>query len=138
MKTVALVLGIIGGIGGFLGALPILLISYGPDRILDRLGGRLSMEQIEAISEFAWIGILLPLIGIVGAFIIKKKPKVAGVLMLVSGIGNAIRIYFIYSSVGTVPLLMVGGGIPALLLLAGGILALVSRGKEKEVGYEKS
>jgi len=93
-------------------------------------------EQIEAVSEFAWISILLPLIGIAGTLIIKQKPIVAGVLILLSGIGSAIRIYFIYSSVGTVPLLMVGGGIPALLLLAGSILVLASQGNQKEGGDE--
>jgi hypothetical protein len=137
MKTAAQVLGFIGGIGGFLGAIPILLISYGPGRLSNRLGARFSEEQIEAVSEFAWIAILLPIIGIVGALIIKKKPKVAGVLLLVSGIGGVIRIYFIYSSVGTSPLLMVGG-ILALLLLVGGFLVLVARRKEKEVLDEKS
>ena len=117
MRIGAMVLGIIGGLSGLimgiLGLLGGMLVQTGWGQLFGVGGGA-------AVGMFA----LLPvsIMGLVGGAIANTKAGVAGILMILSAI-----IMFL--------LLMVTGGavevflyiFPGLLLLIGGILALVSR-----------
>ena len=105
MKTAALILGLLGGIGGFIGAL-FALIAGG-------LGTAFNLEGAETIVGLGWAAIPLSLLGIVGGAITIARPKGAGIMMLISGIGGFIAISAGYLFGG--PLLIVGG---VLALLA--------------------
>lgn len=110
MKTAALILGIIGGIGGFVGALFALVVGG--------IGGVFGAEGAQTVTYLGWVAIPLSIMGIVGGAISRAKPRGAGILMLVSGIGGFIAISGGY---------LFGGP----LLIVGGILALVASRSEQ-------
>ena len=99
MKTAALVLGIIGGIGGFIGAIIALAIGG--------IGSAFGSSGANTVMGLAWIAIPFALVGIIGGAIAIAKPTAAGILMLIGGIGGiiAISVGFIFGG----PLLIIGG-----------------------------
>ena len=68
-------------------------------------------------TPFFFVALIFALMGIVGGVIAIPKPKIAGILMLIGGIGSIICIG---------PALFVLGGV---LLIPGGILALIAARK---------
>jgi hypothetical protein len=106
MKVAALVLGILGGVGGFVGAIFALVVGG--------LGAVFGAKGAGTVIGGGWAAIPLALIGIIGGALAMAKPTAAGILMLISGIGGFIAISAGY---------LFGGP----LLIAGGILALVVR-----------
>ncbi len=110
MRTAALVLGILGGIGGFAGAIFVLFVGG--------IGGAFGAEGAETIVGLGWAAIPISIMGIVGGAISQAKPKGAGILMLISGVGGFIAISAGY---------LFGGP----LLIVGGILALVASRSEQ-------
>ena len=68
-------------------------------------------------TPFFFVALIFALMGIVGGVIAIPKPKIAGILMLLGGIGSIICIG---------PALFVFGGV---LLIPGGILALIAARK---------
>lgn len=61
----------------------------------------------ETVTNLGWAALILSVVGIVGAAMAKSKPKLAGWLMIVAGIGGLISVsmYYILSTI----LFVVGG-----------------------------
>lgn len=112
MKIAALVLGIVGGIGGFIAAIVVLVVGG--------LGSAFGAQGAQTIIGLGWAAIPLSLIGIVGGALALAKPRAAGILMLISGVGGFIAISAGY---------LFGGP----LLIVGGILALAAKKSAKAV-----
>ena len=110
MKTASLILGIIGGIFGLIGATFALFIGG--------LGGALEAEGASQIVGLGWFGFLFAILGIVAGAIAIAKPKIAGILMLVAGIGGIISISAAFAPA-------------SILLMVAGILALVGSRSKK-------
>ncbi len=111
MKIAAVILGVIGGIAGLLGALFALFV-----------GGIGATFGAKDGGEIMWLGLsslLLSLIGITGGALGIAKPKAAGYMMLLAGIGGLITVSAAY---------VIGGP----LLIVGGILALAAARKSPE------
>lgn len=118
MKISALILGILGGIGAFITGTAALLIGG--------VGQALGAEKAGGTIGLGWLTIPLSLIGIIGGALAIGKPTIAGILMLISGIGA-----FFFSSGAS--FLFVGYLFAGSLLITGGILALVARKSVRKV-----
>lgn len=81
-------MGIIGGIFGILASILALFIGG--------VGEAFGAEDASSVTGLGWGALLLSILGIIGASISKSKPKLAGALMLVSGIGGFICISLFY------------------------------------------
>lgn len=104
------ILGILGGIFGLVGSL-FALTAGG-------LAGALGAEGASMVVGLGLLAILLSILGIVGGAISSRNSKVAGILMLVAGIGGFIAVFLAYI-------------VAAPLLVTGGILSLVRKGKDE-------
>ncbi len=102
-RTLELVLGLLGGIFGFFGA--IFALGVGS------LGAAFGASGASDIIGLGFAAIIFSIIGIIGAVIVKSKTKAAGWLMIVSAFGGLISISFAYL-------------LSFILLLIGGIMAL--------------
>ena len=87
-RTIELVLGLLGGIFGIIGALIALMIG-GVDAAFSDTGE-------SSIISAGWIAVLLSIVGIVGSIMVRKRPKVGGILMLIAAIGGLICIFIAY------------------------------------------
>lgn len=113
MRIAALILGILGGLFGLGGA--VFALGVGG------VASALQMDQGKAVVGLGFAAIPLAILGVVGGALALARPKLAGVLMLVSAVGGTIAI-----SAGYV--------IAAPLLAVGGLLALFSRDAGKAPG----
>ena len=104
-RTTEFVLGLIGGIFGiFVGVFVIMFGELG--RGFSGSSGGLTSSGIAVI--------ILATLGIIGAAMVKSKPKIAGVLMLVAAIGGFIASFVFYI-------------LPAILLLIAGLMSLIRK-----------
>jgi hypothetical protein len=87
-RTAELVLGIIGGIFGLLGA--------GAALFIGGLGSVFGAGGAEAIIGLGWLAIVASIIGLVGAGIVKGRARAGGALMIVSAILGLIAVSFAY------------------------------------------
>jgi hypothetical protein len=110
LRLAALILGIIGGIAGFGGALFALIIGG--------LDAAFSGSGTSPVIGLGVAAVLFSLIGLVGGALALKKPKAAGIMMLVSAVGGLVSISWGY--VVAFPVFLIAG-----------ILALLSQ-KELE------
>ncbi|MBU0478161.1 hypothetical protein KKC91_06305 [bacterium] len=110
MKIAALILGILGGLAGIVGAIMALLAGG--------VGAALEAEGASTIVTLGWVAFPLALLGIVGGSLAIAKPKVAGILMLISGIGGFVAVSMGYIIAGP-------------LLIIGGILGLIAKKEDK-------
>lgn len=101
-RTAELVLGIIGGIFGLLASMAV--IAFGG------LGESVGAFGYEEFYSRGAAGLLLGVIGIIGAAIVNSRNKVAAGLMIVSAVGGLFALGLFW-------------GISFILLLVGGILA---------------
>lgn len=106
MRTAALILGILGGVFGLFGA--------GAALTIGGVGGAVGAENAGTVIGGGTAALILSVLGIIGGALALAKPKLAGWLMLISGIGGIIAIFVLYL-------------VPGALLLVGGILALAAR-----------
>ncbi|MBP1082314.1 DUF4064 domain-containing protein [Bacillus capparidis] len=111
-RTTEFVLGLIGGIFGFIGAIMALAIG-GIDAAVNSTGS-------SDIIGLGWGAIFLSILGIVASVIVRKKPKLGGILLLVSGVGGLICISLFYL-------------LPAVLLIIPGIMGLVRKDKSQSI-----
>ena len=88
-RTTEFVLGLIGGIFGFIGAIIALAIGG--------LGNAFGAEGASTISSLGWLAIVFSILGIVGCVVVRSKSKLGGVFMLISAIGGLISISFFYA-----------------------------------------
>ena len=103
MRIAGLILGLIGGIAGIIGAFLALFVGG--------LGQAFGAEGAKLVTGLAGLAFPFALLGIVGGAMALAKPKAAGIMMLISAIGGLIAI-----SVGYI--------LAFILLLVGGILSL--------------
>jgi hypothetical protein len=85
-RTTEFVLGLLGGIFGFIGAFFAMAVAG--------IGGAFGAEGASTISSLGWLALLFSVLAIVGSVVVKHKPRLGGVLMLVSAIGGLISISF--------------------------------------------
>jgi len=104
-KTTSFVLGLIGGIFGFISAILVLFI-----------GGIATVLGDSSTIGLGISAMLASIVGIIGASIVKHKNKISGWVMIISAVWGIVSISAFYI-------------LPGLLLLLGGILALI---KEKK------
>ena len=100
-QTISFILGLIGGIIGLLGGISVFIfwISGGIIRIFGNITGMFG-------------AILFSILGIISASLVRNKRILGGWLMLISGVGILISMHL-------------WGLLPGVLLIIGGILALV-------------
>lgn len=87
-RTTEFVLGLIGGIFGFFGAIIALFVGG--------LGGAFGASGASTIVGLGWGAMLLSIVGIVGSVVVKHKSKLGGWLMIISAVGGLICISFFY------------------------------------------
>lgn len=98
-RTAEFILGLLGGIFGFFGAIFAFFIG-GVDAALNETGS-------SEVTGLAWGGLLFSALAIVGSIVVRKRPRLGGILMLIAAIGGLISISmaFIVSTI----LLMIAG-----------------------------
>lgn len=111
-RTTEFVLGLIGGIFGFLGAFFALFIG-GVDAVLNSSG-------TSEIIGLGWAAVVFSIVAIVGSVVVRSKAKVGGILLLVAGIGGLISISFYYI-------------LPAVLQIIAGLMTLIKKDKTATV-----
>ena len=109
-RTTEFVLGLLGGIFGFLGAIIALFIG-GVDAAISNSGE-------STIIGLGWAAIFLSILGIVGSALVKGKPKLGGILMIISAIGGVISISLFYL-------------LPFVLLMIAGLMGVFRKNKEQ-------
>lgn len=105
-RTVEFVLGLIGGIFGFFGAVFALMVGG--------IGKFFGGEGASTIVGLGWVAIVFSIIGIVGAALVKSRAKVGGWLMILSAVGGVISISFAYS-------------LSFVLLIIAGLMAVIRK-----------
>ena len=116
MRVASMILGIIGGIAGFGGALFALFVGV--------VDASFSASGTSSIIGLGVTAIFFSLLGLVGGALALKKPKVAGIMMLISAIGGVISISWGY--VVAFPVLLVAG-----------ILALIGQKEKNKTTLDK-
>lgn len=110
MRTTEFILGLLGGIFGFGGA--VFALMFGA--VDEAVSGN------SEVSGLGWAAMLFSALAIIGAVMVRSKPKVGGALMLVSGIGGFISIFVFYT-------------LSALLLVIAGLMGLFKKDKRQRV-----
>lgn len=105
MKIAGLVLGIIGGIFGLVSASCVALVG----EVADVVG----MEEGSSIAIMGYIGFAAAITAIVGSSFAITKPKIASIVMIISGI----LILVSTGGLGIIPFIIIGIG--ALLTFLG-------------------
>lgn len=114
-RTTEFVLGLIGGIFGFIGAF--MALFFGEiDAAFNEAGS-------SSLSGLGWSAVIFSILAIVGAVLVKSRPKLGGILMLVSAIGGFISIFMFYM-------------LSAVLLLIGGLMGVLKK-KDKRANIIK-
>jgi hypothetical protein len=108
-RTTEFVLGLIGGIFGLISSVFALFVGG--------VGQVFEVEDAGEVSGLGWAAVVFSILGIVAAAVVKNKPKPAGIIFLISGIGGIISVSAAYI-------------LPGILLIIAGILSLVRKGKE--------
>ncbi|EIJ79177.1 hypothetical protein PB1_16509 [Bacillus methanolicus PB1] len=111
-RTTEFVLGLLGGIFGFIGAFMALFIG-GVDAAFSSSG-------TSEVIGLGWAAVILSILGIIGSVVVKSKAKFGGILMLISAIGGVISISMFYI-------------LPGVLLLIAGLMGIFRKDKNKEV-----
>ncbi len=109
-RTVEFVLGLIGGIFGFFGAIFALMVGG--------IGSVLGAEAGSTVVNLGWAGILFSILGIVGASLVKSKTKLGGWFMIISAIGGVVSISFAYA-------------LSFVLLIIAGLMAVIKKDNKK-------
>lgn len=98
-RTTEFVLGLLGGIFGFIGSFIALAVGG--------LGSAFGASGASFISNLGWFALLFSILAIVGSVVVKHKQRLGGVFMLISAVGGLISIsmFFILPFI----LLMIAG-----------------------------
>lgn len=106
-RTPELVLGIIGGVLGLIvGVFTVLL-----GGLQASFGGGGEVTQF-----YAWATLLFATIGVIAVFFVASRTKLAGLLLIISGVGGLLLLQTIYV-------------VPGVLLIVAGIMCL-ARGRQ--------
>ncbi|CDQ41469.1 MULTISPECIES: DUF4064 domain-containing protein [Virgibacillus] len=112
MRTSEFVLGLIGGIFGFIGSIIALFIG-GVDAAFSESG-------TSDVIGLGWAGFLFSALAIVGSVVVKSKAKVGGILLLISAVGGLISISMFYL-------------ISAIMIGIAGLMGVFKKDKEKKI-----
>ncbi len=134
MIKVAQILGLVGGAGGaILTSLIILIIRV--RRVFERAS---SGERLAGgIFIWSYVIFILAIVGIVGAALVKSRPRAGGILMLVSGAGGVAAVVSRIIIAGRISGADVAEGIFSLLLLLSGILGISSSRQLAKAGVDQ-
>lgn len=110
-RTAEFVLGLIGGLFGFIGAILALFIG-GVDAALSDSG-------TSSVIGLGWSAFIFSILAIIGSVVVRSKAKVGGIILLIAAIGGLISISMFYL-------------VPAILITIAGIMGLVRKEKEEE------
>lgn len=108
MRVAALILGVLGGVIG--------LFMAGGALVIGGVGAAVGAQGASTVIGGGWLALALSILGIIGGALAMAKPKLAGWFMVIAAVGGFISVFMAYI-------------VAAPLLLIGGILALVSKGK---------
>ena len=123
MIKVAQILGLVGGVGdAILTSLIILIVRV--RRFLDRA----SSGEVFPVGVPVWSYVLfmLAVAGIVGADLVRVKPRAGGIVLLVSGAGGIVTVISRVMMTGRVSGTDPVEGFLSLLLLSSGVLGMIS------------
>lgn len=98
-RTAEFVLGLIGAIFGFIGAIIVIFLG----------GIDTALTGSTTIVFSAWLALFMSIVGLVGAIMVRSKAKMGGILMIISAIAGIICIFVFYL-------------VPGILLLIGGLM----------------
>ena len=105
-RTTEFVLGLLGGIFGFIGSFIALAVGG--------IGGAFGASGASTISGLGWLALLFSILAIVGSVVVKHRPKLGGTFMLIAGIGGLISISMFFI-------------LPFVLLLIAGLMGLIRK-----------
>jgi len=113
---------ILGLIGGILGILACVFLLFS--------GLNMKVTEVDStkVMIFAFLGILLSILALVGACIIEKKKTLAGVFMIVGAIANIPCSLYSISADNQITFLL--NAVVTILLLISGIMALCVKNNE--------
>lgn len=117
-RTAEFVLGLVGGIFGFLAALAAIVIGGLAASFGEAFESQETGSLGSSVILLGFAAIVFSIIGIAGAALVKGKPKLGGTLMIVSAIGGLISISWFYS-------------LSFILLIIGGLMGVLSKGETK-------
>ena len=89
-RTLELVLGIIGGFFGLLGGIAAVMIGS--------FGEAFNFAGYSDVMIQGTIAIIVSIIGVIGAVMVRNKPQMGGIIMMLSGIIGFICICLLYTS----------------------------------------
>jgi hypothetical protein len=121
MTQFAQILGLVGSVGSAL-LTSLVILEVRALRFLQGSTARLAA----GLSLWSILVFLIALVGIVGAALVRWKPRAGGVLMLFSGVAGIIAVVVAMIIVGQIRGLELIQGLFSLLLVLSGILGLVS------------
>lgn len=75
--------------------------------LFGRWGLTLGVKEASMVGGLGWLTFYLSVIGFIGGAIVSQKPKIGGILMLLSGIGGFMAVSLAYIVAG--PLLIIAG-----------------------------
>lgn len=107
-RTAEFVLGLIGGIFGFIGAIMALFIG--------EVDAVFSTSGTSSITGLGWMAFLFSILAIIGAVQVRSNAKRGGIMLLVAAVGGFISISMFYL-------------VPGILIVIAGIMG-VSRKEE--------
>src|SRR5699024_972485 len=111
-RTTEFVLGLIGSVFGFLGAIVAL--------IFGEFEAAFSNTGSSSITGLGWSAFIFSILAILGTVVVKSKPKLGGSFMVIAAVGGFVSIFMFYM-------------LSSILLIIGGLMGLF----KKEVNQKK-
>src|SRR5699024_1345427 len=108
-RTTEFVLGLIGGIFGFIGAIMALFVG-GVDAAFS--------DGTSEVTGLGWAAFIFSILAIVGSVVVRSKAKAGGVLLLISAVGGIISISMFYL-------------VPSVLIAIAGLMGVIRKDKNK-------
>lgn len=92
-RTTEFVLGLLGGLIGFVGS----VIVLGLGKLVDAISTFTGEASTSILSSLGLLALVCSVIGILGSALVGSKPKLGGALMIVSAIGGVIAVSYYYA-----------------------------------------
>ncbi len=101
MRVAGLIVGVLGSIGGFIGALLALLVLISSTTLsagarFGGLGAAVDAPEVGTVTTRAFVVLAASIVGLVGAALSVAKPRMAASLMVVSAVVGVIAIFAAY------------------------------------------
>ncbi|HLR14625.1 MAG TPA: DUF4064 domain-containing protein [Bacillota bacterium] len=105
-RTAEFVLGLIGGIFGFIGAIMALFVG--------EVDAVFSSSGTSTITSLGWLAFVFSILAIIGSVQVRSNAKVGGIMLLVAAVGGFISISMFYL-------------VPGILILIAGIMGVFKK-----------